>query len=358
MTKKQGLLSFSFLFQTQLKPMNQMALALFLLILPLSPIQAKDFSALEKYLFQNTNLRTHTLLVYQNGEVQLERSDPPFRPDQKYRLWSMTKSVFNLLWGIVLEQKKISVNTPVHRFLPSFGHSKITLRHLLQMTSGIEWTESYSNPLASDVVAMLYGSGNQDMSGFVQTLSLKFQPGSHFQYSSGDTNLLAGAFRAVLGKEWKGFEEKSLFHPLGIQDYTWERDHQGNWVASSYLYLKPHDLLKIGMLVLQNGVFEGKRLFSEEWMKWSAAVSPGYPKAHQGDHLGAHWWTNQPAPKKEIPSSWPDGPKDAIAALGFRGQVLFIVPSLKLIAIRFASDAKDEMIDLNHFLKLLTETFS
>ena len=156
-------------------------------------------------------------------------------------------------------------------------------------------------------------------------------------YSSGDSNVLAAALRGMLDSStYADYPWQALFTPLGIDSAVWERDGAGTFVGSSYLYLSARDLARIGLLMQREGRWQGRQLLPASWVAFNrtpftqAAAIPGEANP------GGHWWLNLPLPGS--PTPWPDAPTDAYAALGHWGQALYIVPSHKLVIVRYADD--------------------
>ncbi len=244
----------------------------------------------------------------------------------------------------------------------SESHKKITVRHLLNMSSGLSAEEGYeSGPLKSSVIAMLYTRGRKDMGKFCSDLPLRSEPGTHVYYSSCDTNILSAILKNIYPEnEYKELPFQKLFAPLGITQATFERDGSGTFVGSSYLYLTARDLAKIGYLYLNDGVWNGTRILPEDWVTFTRTPAPGYKTTPYSDDLDednytAHWYANTGVPERGIHEPWPDAPKDTYAALGHWGQMMFVIPSLDMVIVRFGDDREKAFIK-NEFLKLIKES--
>src|SRR5690606_19670033 len=179
------------------------------------------------------------------------------------KLWSVSKSISSILIGIAQKQGLLNIKDKVKMFYPH-ADERLEISHLLHMSSGLFWNETYeNNPLDSDVLNMLFIKGHKDMASYVAMKKQEFAPGSHFKYSSGETNFMMSLLQKKISRlDYDTFPWKKLFTPLGITTATWERDHAGNFIGSSYLYLSPEDLARIGQLFLNGGVWGDQEIVS------------------------------------------------------------------------------------------------
>ena len=311
---------------------------------------------LDSLLFNNDKYSTKSFLIIKDGKTLYQNSSKLYSVEKKQRVWSATKSIAGTLIGIAEKHGLINRNELVSKYYPKVSN-KLTIQHLLNMSSGLTWNESYeSNPLNSDVLKMLYISNFKDMAKFVSKKDQKYQPGEYFNYSSGESNFLMSVLQKKLSlSDYESFPWRKLFIPLGIKDVTWERDHQNNFVASSYLYISPVDLAKIGQLYLNKGEWNGVQIFDEEWVEFSSLNSPSTFKTELKGHMsgatyGAHWWLNKAHPK--FGKKHKNAPVDILMALGHHGQSMTIIPSEKMIIVRTAND-RENRFNLNDVFSLL-----
>jgi len=313
---------------------------LFCLVL-LTQTALANFSELDAYLFdQSAKYQTDSVLLWEDGKIIYEKYAHGFNPDQPHLLWSATKSVAATLIALAIKDNQLNLTDKAGKFYPPLRRAQadtISIQHLLNMSSGLEWKETYENdPWTSDVISMLYWKGYQDMAAYTASKKVVHAPGSFFYYSSGETNLLMAVLQGALGADlYKRYPWTHLFEPLGIKSATWEKDSTGNFVGSSYLYLTPRDFLKIGQLYLQNGAWEGKQVLPKDWVKFSTTPAA----AAQDESYGAHWYMNTILPKTGQ-RPYPHAPEDVFLALGHHGQMLFVMPSQKRIFVRFGADKK------------------
>jgi len=243
-------------------------------------------------------------------------------------LRSVTKSVVSLVYGIAQADhpELARLDTPVfdffpeHRELATNGREAITLRHLLEMSAGLRWNEDvpYSDPENSEIRMTLA----DDRCRYVLEQDLVRPPGRSWIYSGGASALIAEIVSRAAGKEIDALATERLFAPLGIAEHDWLSYDDGVPIAASGLRLKPRDTLKLGQLVLQNGMWEGERIVPADWI--AASTSPQI----NGQGLffyGHHWWLGRSlVARREI--GW-------TAGVGWGGQRLFIVPDAEMVVL-------------------------
>ena len=279
-------------------------------------------------------LGTRGVVVLKNGELVAERYADGFDAETPQLGWSMSKSVADLLTGVLVEQGVVSLDDDHLRPEWTDERANITVEQLLRMTSGLEWDETYD--LGTPITRMLYLE--PDMGAYVASLPLVHEPGTVQLYSSGSTNLLCSvlAERTGLGAD---LPRQELLGPLDLSSAIFEPDAAGTPVCSSYLWATPRDWAAIGQFALQNGQWNGEQLLPEDWMARSLTVvdvdetdDPGY---------GMGWRVNV-LPDGSL--RWPDLPEDTFYASGHDGQKVIVVPSEDLVVARlgFTPEADEE----------------
>lgn len=274
--------------------------------------------------------RTRAVVILHQGRIVAERYAPGFDKDTPLLGWSMTKTVTNALVGILVKQGRVSLEGPVP--VPEWQKEddrrrKITLNHLLRMTSGLRFHEDYGDPL-QDVTYMLLGV--PDAAAFAAGKPLDAEPGTRWSYSSGTTNIISRIMRRVLGDaDYVTFPRKALFDPLGMASAVMERDASGTFVGSSFMYATARDWAKFGQLYLQDGVWQGQRILPEGWVQYSISPVAQAPEKE----YGAHVWLKVPGDFSSTESR-KLVPADAFHAVGHEGQLLSVLPSRDLVIVR------------------------
>jgi CubicO group peptidase (beta-lactamase class C family) len=315
-----------------------------------------------------TEANVHAILLIRHGQLAYEeyfagedeRYGHPlgtvdFDGSKMHDLRSVTKSVVSLLVGIALDRRWLqSIDLPVLSFFPEHRelHSTllgtVTWRHLLTMTAGFAWDETrpYSDPANSERRL----AEVSDRCRYVLQQPLVTTPGATFLYNGGLTILLAEMLSRATGRSIEKLAEEELFRPLGIAAVEWNRFGDATANATSGLRMRPTDAAKIGQLVLNRGVYNGKLLVPESWILESTStqvVGSGMVS------YGLHWWSgNGVVHGRDY--SW-------TAAVGFGGQRLFVVPSENLVVVILAglymradlASSVGEAILLEHVLKAI-----
>lgn len=326
-----------------------------------------DRRALNKILFDvmdepgpHPERRTRAVVILHDGKVVAERYADGITPQTPLAGWSMTKSAFNVILGrMQFEGMMPDIHSPVliNEWQAEPGDPRATINYddLLRMRSGLEFDESYANPL-SDVVQMLF---NQPAAaGYAVSKPLENTPGSYFSYNSGASNILSAAIRNLSGSRatYLSRPRELLFRPLGMSSAVIETDPEGYFVASSFMHASARDWAKIGQLFLQDGVWEGERLLPEGWVGYSTSPAAEDP---QGLY-GAHWWLDLPGSRNEdgsLRDDVPELPADAFFSLGHDGQSLTVIPSRDLVVVRFGVTRKRSAFDLRQFIADLSAIF-
>jgi hypothetical protein len=283
--------------------------------------------------------RTRAVVIVYRGRIIAEKYAEGFSKDTPLLGWSMTKSVVNALVGILARQGKLSLDSKA--LIPEWSgagdpRGQINLDQMLRMCSGLGFIENYSDPL-SDVVFMLLGTG--DAAGYAANKPLEIEPGSQWQYSSATTNIISRILRDVrheAGDDYFRFPQRHLFSPVGMRSAVMEPDASGTFVGSSFMYATARDWARFGLLYLQDGIWEGKRVLPEGWVQYSIQVTPQAPDGR----YGAHFWLKIPRPFRS-PESNPTLPAGMYHAIGHEGQIVTVVPSHQLVIVRLGLSRLD-----------------
>ncbi len=251
---------------------------------------------------------------------------PYYQGTKLHSMQSVSKTVSSIIIGIAMTRGdfKAGLDTPVLKYFDvakvknvDERKRRMTLRHVLTMTSGLAWTEDvpYDDP-RSDSSLM---EATDDWVQYVIDKPMAAEPGKVFAYSSGVSELLAHIFLNETGQDIDSYGEKYLFQPLGIEHF-WKKTPMRVVDTEGGLYLREEDLAKIGYLYLHDGNWNGKQLAAKEWVKESVAP---FIQAEEDYKYGFKWWL---MPRK-------DSPDYVWMARGFGGQVLMVFPKEELIAV-------------------------
>ena len=270
------------------------------------------------------------------GKLIAEKYADGFDKNSRILGWSMTKSITGTLFGILQKQSKINIMKPAPISEWQKDERKnITINDLLHMNSGLEWEENYDK--ICDATKMLFQAENMSQSQLEKPAS--FKPNSHWNYSSGTTNLLSGILRQQFKthQEYLDFWYASLIDKIGMNSMIVETDMAENFVGSSYGWATTRDWAKFGLLYLNKGNWNGEQLFDENWAKYVAT-----PTNTSNGQYGAQFWLN-------AGGRFPDVPKDMYFASGYQGQMVAIIPSKDLVIVRMGLK-EDPEFDFNGFL--------
>jgi len=291
--------------------------------------------------------RTRAVVILRDGQILAERYAAGFNAETPQIGWSMSKSVTAILAGIRIAQGKLALNRDL--LLPEWGNdarARVTLDHLLHMSSGLEFDEGYGNP-RSDVVRMIYEA--PDPAHYAAAKPLLMPPGTTFKYSSGTTQILSRVLRdSFSGDEraYREFPRTALFAPLGMKHATFELDQSGTFSGASFLYASAHDWARLGILLLDDGVWQGRRVMPQGWVRYMRTPAPAAPNKK----YGAHVWLKIGPPYNSLASSPPVLPADAFHLIGHDAQFVTVIPSLRLVVVRLGLSRKRHSWDQETFL--------
>jgi CubicO group peptidase (beta-lactamase class C family) len=287
------------------------------------------------------NAHTRAVVVVYDGQLVGEQYAPGFDRHTVMLGWSISKSLTSALIGILVKEGKLQLDAPAP--VPEWkgtDKANITLKHLLQQTSGLDFEEDYANP--SEVTNMLFKEG--DMAAYTAKLPLKHAPGTTFYYSSGNTNILSRIIRHTVGETaYPSFPYKALFHKIGMYSALLEPDASGTFIGSSYSYATARDFARFGLLYLNKGVWNGTPLLPAYWVEQS--ITPASADTLQ--QYGYQFWLNGIDAAHPSQRLYPDVPADMFYASGYGGQHIYIIPSRKLVVVRMGL----ERINGNQLLK-------
>ncbi|MDX1736526.1 MAG: serine hydrolase domain-containing protein, partial [Halioglobus sp.] len=281
---------------------------------------------------------TSALLVIKDGEVIFERYDHGDSVDSLHTSFSVAKSFTSALVGIALDEGHIeSLDDPIRKYLPeltSASFDGVTVEHVLQMSSGVRFTEVYTDP-ESDINKMTGMVPPMTYLEYINTLGRDHEPGTFNHYASINTQLLGILLVRVTGESLTDYTTSRLWHPLGMQHKgLWTLDEQGIELAMGGLAASARDYAKLGLLYLNDGKRGDKRVLPAGWAR--ASVTPDEPHLMPGDNPQSsnpsgyqyQWWT---------PRDWDND----FLARGIWGQNIYVHPGNRVVIVKLAADQKN-----------------
>jgi CubicO group peptidase (beta-lactamase class C family) len=250
---------------------------------------------------------------------------PFYQRGELHTMQSVTKTVTSIVIGIASGRGEFpELDTPIIQYFSNVANvddrkRRITIKHLLTMTSGLEWNEDwpYADPRNDSSVM----EASFDWVKFTIDRPMAKEPGAAFQYSSGVTQLLSHIFRTTTHKDIEEYARAYLFEPLGITRFFWKRSPTGLVDTEGGLYLEAHDLAKLAYLYLKNGIWNGRAVVPSAWV--AASIAPSATVSDSGVKYGFKWWL------------YPYGRSGryAFGGSGFGGQRLIAIPEYDLVIV-------------------------
>ena len=253
----------------------------------------------------------------------------------KTRTWSTAKSIAATLIGMLVDEGKLALDEPLGlEWLPQVlspeadPRNEITLRHVLNMSSGLYPVDNNGMEYATGS-GLAYWAGASSAIG-ARNRGLVRRPGAYWDYENYETLLAVLAMKKALGDSvnYLEFPRRALLDKIGMRNTLLSVDRFGDFILSSQVYTNARDLARFGLLYLQDGLWKGERLLSEEWIRFVRTPAPS--TAERGNFYGGQWWL--------VPDDRTDVPKDAYSTAGNRGQYVIVVPSHELVIVRRGLD--------------------
>jgi CubicO group peptidase (beta-lactamase class C family) len=318
-------------------------------LLPEEPLPERvDAAKLEQVLqaafdgkTYGSGTKTIGVAIVLDGRLIAERYRSGFDAHTQYRTWSAAKSITSALVGILVGQGKLDVGQPApipEWQTPGDVRARITLEHLLHMSSGLQKEEAQSYAIYFNGASAL-----EEITG----AALEAAPGSRWRYANRDTLLLVRAMRHVIGDDeaFLTFPRRALFNKIGMRDTVAETNVDGTFVLSSQVYTTARDLARFGLLYLNDGVWNGERLLPEGWVEYSTRPAPARPNKILALYryglpgllgYGAQFWLFDGLPFRF--------PSDVYSAIGHRGQFATVVPSSNMVVVRTGLDPERDNV--------------
>jgi CubicO group peptidase (beta-lactamase class C family) len=289
----------------------------------------------------------HSWLIVRNGKLVWEQYFQGYTAQHLHEAQSVTKSIQSILLGIAIDKGFIhSLDEPIIAYFPDYQHlgwsngkDKITIRHLLTMTAGLEWNElkvPYNQVFSNDASRQIYSS---DWLEYALQKPMEFAPGTEFSYSSANPILISKILNEATKISNEQFANDYLYKPLGITDFYYQKMRKNPAILAD-IDLTPRDMAKIGQLILNEGKWLDNQIVNSEWLQQSFVPSIQF---ENGEAYGLSWWLNilPPSdlafPPKEqknrselITNSMT---QQGVYAWGIGGQHIFVIPEYQLVVV-------------------------
>ena len=333
--------------------MKKLILPIFFLLnlhfLNAQTIDSTIIHSMEAAIDDSTYANIHSILISHNNKIIYEKywtgkdrkesvdlGIIKHGIDSLHAIQSMSKSVTSACVGIALRQGKIkSINEKMFDFFPEYAaediglKAQITIKDLLTMTAGFQWNEEdYNSPENNERIM----GNSPDPVAYVLSLPMVSTPGKVFTYNGGATEILAAIIQKTTGKPIDVFAKEYLFTPLGITNFKWTTTTADNSTipdAFSGVYLRSRDLMKFGLLYLNNGKYNSKQILSADWVKQSTTpyiiADDGSDPQFGKSQYGFQWWI--------FDDSIMNKPVPIFACVGNGGQRIFVDKANEIVVV-------------------------
>jgi CubicO group peptidase (beta-lactamase class C family) len=285
-------------------------------------------------------------VVVKDGDIVLERYHDAYQPDQPLHVWSVSKSITNIAVGLALQEGLLtSLDQTLGELIPDRIPAgadprvyDITVEQLLTMTAGWAWDSRINFSRAAET----------DDLDLMLTRPLQCDPGSCFEYDSGCSNLLAYIIQDLSGQMMVDYLQPRLFDPLGIDRPEWIVTEDGANRGGGGAFLTARDMAKIGLLYLNKGVWDDQRIVSLRWVSRSTSPQSTGISYLSGANIGTgpygyQWWIADALGH------------DAFAAMGYGGQMIYVVPDLELVVVTAYAEIDPARPDLQQRVRPIIE---
>ena len=279
---------------------------------------------------------TTGLLIIKDSSVVFEEYYLGNTQNSRTIGWSVTKSLVSALVGIALSEGYInSIDDPITNYIPELkdsAYNEVSIKNILQMSSGARWNEDYSD-FNSDInrFARIFALG-RPLNKFVLTLDLELEPGTFNRYNSIDTQVLGILISRTTGQTLSQYLEEKIWQPLGMEsDGYWILDGTAVEFAAGGLSATLRDYARFGQLYLNRGTWDGQQIIPERWVQDS--VTPDAPHLQPGDTpqsdwvlgYGYQWWLM-------------DGTEGEFSAIGIYNQFVYVNPAKSLVIVKASAN--------------------
>ena len=313
-------------------------------------------------IFAEETGETRALVVLHDGRIIAERYGVGFGAETRQLGWSLGKTLTGIVIGMLIADGSLALDQPAP--IPAWQRvgdprGEITVRHLLQMRSGLRHAEGADPPWRGDTIRMAFLEGRRDWAGYAETQPLDHAPGTLFAYSTASSMVLADIATRALTRSadparrhaaMQAYLQERLFGPAGMGSALAEYDAAGTMGGGGLIHMTARDWAKLGELLRNRGAAAGVQIVPRGWIAFMRAPSPTNPA------YGAHLWiAGQRRPDGSV--ALPDLPAGSFAALGSGGQQVLVVPSKGLTLVRLGATAAGREQALDHAMAGLVAQF-
>ena len=285
-------------------------------------------------LEENPRANVHNIVVVKDGEIISECSRDGYSVNVRHLSHSMSKTLTGMAIGLLISEGKLSLKTRLADIFPERRYvdkrfENITVHHLLCMSTGIPFSE-LGSVTEKDWTAAFFES------------RLSFAPGSNFAYNSMNSYMLARIVVRLTGMSLMSFMNEHIFHPLGITNAFWEVGPEGVEKGGWGVYLSAESWAKLGVMMLNNGVFEGKRILPQTWVKMSTTSQMRAPDSAGEYNYGYQLWVHRQ--------------NDQFLFNGMLGQNVWICPKNNIVVVAMCEN--NELFQKSAVLEIIERYLS
>jgi CubicO group peptidase (beta-lactamase class C family) len=280
--------------------------------------------------FANPAGLTAAFVVVYKGRIIAERYAQGANVNMQLESWSMGKSIMGTLIGRLVQLGAITLEQPAPiaewQKTPNDPRAAIRVMDLMRMSSGLRFSRGSPEDLPGYHDHDLIYTGAVDAYNFAATRQLQFPPNTRGRYRNDNVMLLGMVARDAIrkrGEDYLTWPQRQLFDKIGIRRQVLETDPYGNFLISGYDYGTARNWARLGMLYLNDGIWNGERLLPAGFAKFVATPAPAWADSAYGGMV----WVN-------ARGAWPNLPRDAFAFRGAGGQETVIVPSRQMVIVR------------------------
>lgn len=332
------------------------------------PVDRQKLAAAVAPLFEDTDKsETRAVLIMHNGKVIAERYSADYGPETRFISWSMAKSVTGVLLGMMVADGRLSLDDPAlvsEWQSPGDPRSKITMRRLVHMESGLQHTEGAEGDTPiyeADTPRMLFLDGRDNVARYAEGHPMEARTGEQFEYSTVSTHIINDVMtRSLTDSKNPDIRREAmleylrgrLFEPVGMTSAFAEFDRSGTMLGGSMIHATARDWAKFGEFLRNKGAVRRAQLLPAKWIDFMRTSSPKDPA------YGGHLWLNKTRPDGRDSVLFPDkAPSDVFAALGHLGQFVIVSPGQNLVVVRLGKTDKPNMDPVNDQLAKILKLF-